>query len=201
MSNRGGKRENAGRPRGQGKFGEPTIAIRIPQSQGATIKMFLDAYQNKRTGLNEEATNVDEFFTPSISDQPTRLPLFTTKVAAGFPSPADDYVEKRLDISEFLIDHAASTFFVTIKGESMIDVGLLPGDKVVVDRSKTPGIGNIVLAVVDREFTIKIFDRSTSGRPRLLPANSSGAYLPIEIAEDMQFEIFGVVTGSFRRFE
>ncbi|MBY0475830.1 MAG: translesion error-prone DNA polymerase V autoproteolytic subunit [Nitrosomonas sp.] len=201
MSNRGGKRENAGRPRGQGRFGEPTIAIRIPQSQGASIKMFLDAYQSKRTGLNEEATNVDEFFTPAISDQSTRLPLFSTKVAAGFPSPADDYVEKRLDISEFLIDHAASTFFVTIKGESMIDVGLLPGDKVVVDRSKTPGIGNIVLAVVDREFTIKIFDRTKNGRPRLLPANSSGAYLPIEIIEGMQFEIFGVVTGSFRRFE
>jgi len=201
MSNRGGKRENAGRPRGQGKFGEPTVSIRIPQSQGATIKMFLDAFQRKRTVSGFEATNVDEFFIPTISDQPTRLPLFSTKVAAGFPSPADDYVEKSLDISEFLIDHAASTFFVTIKGESMIDVGLMPGDKVVVDRSKTPDIGDIVLAVVDREFTIKILDRNESGRPRLLPANSSGAYSPIEISGGMQFEIFGVVTGSFRRFK
>src|SRR5687768_10592586 len=101
MSNRGGKRENAGRPRGQGKFGEPTVSIRIPQSQGATIKMFLDAYQRKGTGSGHEAPNVDEFLIPAISDQPTRLPLFSTKVAAGFPSPADDYVEKRLDISEF----------------------------------------------------------------------------------------------------
>lgn len=201
MSNRGGKRENAGRPRGQGKYGESTIAIRVPESQGAIIKEFLGAYKQKRAGSDHEVANVDEFFTPAISDLPTRLPLFSTKVAAGFPSPADDYVEKRLDISEFLIDHAASTFFVTIKGDSMIDVGLLPGDKVVVDRSKTPGIGDIVLAVVDREFTIKILDYGANKMPRLMPANSSGAYKPIYIRPDTQFEIFGVVIGSFRRFK
>ncbi|MBK9663318.1 MAG: translesion error-prone DNA polymerase V autoproteolytic subunit [Nitrosomonas sp.] len=201
MSNRGGKRENAGRPRGQGKYGEPTVAMRVPESQGAIIKEFLGAYQQKRAGADREAPNVDEFLIPALSDQPTRLPLFSTKVAAGFPSPADDYVEKRLDISEFLIDHAASTFFVTIKGDSMIDVGLLPGDKVVVDRSKTPDVGDIVLAVVDREFTIKIFDYGANKMPRLMPANSSGAYRPICIRPDMQFEIFGVVTGSFRRFK
>ena len=201
MSNRGGKRENAGRPRGQGKYGEPTVSIRIPESQGNNIKMFLDAYQQKRSGSDHEATNVDEFFTPTISDQPTRLPLFSTRVAAGLPSPADDHVEKHLDISEFLIDHAASTFFVTIKGDSMIDVGLLPDDKVVVDRSKTPSIGDIVLAVVDREFTIKILDYGANKMPRLMPANSSGAYRPIYIRPDTQFEIFGVITGSFRRFK
>ena len=201
MSNRGGKRENAGRPRGQGKYGEPTVSIRIPESQGNNIKMFLDAYQQKRSGSDHEATNVDEFFTPTISDQPTRLPLFSTRVAAGLPSPADDHVEKHLDISEFLIDHAASTFFVTIKGDSMIDVGLLPDDKVIVDRSKTPSIGDIVLAVVDREFTIKILDYGANKMPRLMPANSSGTYKPIYIRLDTQFEIFGVVIGSFRRFK
>jgi DNA polymerase V len=172
MSNRGGKRENAGRPRGQGKFGEPTVAMRIPESKKAAIRDFLDAYQRKKTDSGQESCLMDECFTPDISARRIELPLFSSKVAAGFPSPADDYVEKRLDINEFLIDHAASTFFVTI-----------------------------VLAVVDREFTIKILDRTEHGRPRLLPANSSGAYVPIEISDDMQFEIFGVVTGSFRRFE
>lgn len=205
MSNRDGKRENAGRPRGQGKFGEPTEVMRIPQSQTATIKSFLEALQRKRANVADENTlaeiEIDEFFTPAISEQPTLLPLFSTKVAAGFPSPADDHVEKRLDISEFMIDHAASTFFVTIKGDSMIDVGLLPGDKVVVDRSITPGIGDIVLAVVDREFTIKILDHGANKMPRLLPANSTGAYKPIYIRPDTQFEIFGVVIGSFRRFK
>ncbi|SOD22066.1 LexA family protein [Nitrosomonas ureae] len=205
MSNRGGKRENAGRPLGQGKYGESTVTMRIPQSHTATIKSFLEALQRKSVKSAKESAiaeiEIDEFFTPAIIEQPTLLPLFATKVAAGFPSPADDYVEKPLDVSEFLIDHAASTFFVTIKGDSMIDVGLLPGDKVVVDRSQTPGTGDIVLAVVDREFTIKILDYGANKMPRLMPANSTGAYRPIYIRPDMQFEIFGVVTGSFRRFK
>ncbi len=205
MSNRGGKRENAGRPSGQGKFGEPTTTMRIPQSQTATIKSFLQALQRKKASAAAEHAapemEVDEFFAPAISEQPILLPLFSTKVAAGLPSPADDHVEKRLDISEFMIDHAASTFFVTIRGESMVDVGLLPDDKVVVDRSKTPAIGDIVLAVVDREFTIKILDYGANKMPRLMPANSTGAYRPIYIRPDTQFEIFGVVTGSFRRFK
>lgn len=199
MSNRGGKRENAGRPRGQGKFGELTVAIRVPESQVTVLKEFLEAYQRRK--CSTEQTNVEDFFIPEISEQTPKLPLFSTKVAAGFPSPADDYVEKRLDVSEFLIDHAASTFFVTIKGESMIDVGLLPGDKVVVDRSKTASIGDIVLAVVDREFTIKILDHGANKMPRLMPANSSGEYRPIYIRPETQFEIFGVVIGSFRRFK
>jgi DNA polymerase V len=198
-SNRGGKRENAGRPIGQGKYGEPTVSIRVPQSQSATVKEFLTAFQLKKADINDE--NVDEFFTPLISDQPTKLPLYATKVAAGYPNPADDYVEKQLDVSEFLIDHAASTFFVTIKGESMIDVGLLPGDKVVVDRSQTAVVGDIVLAVVDREFTIKILDYGANRMPRLMPANSTGTYKTIYIRPNTQFEIFGVVTGSFRRFK
>ncbi len=176
MSNRGGKRENAGRPKGQGKFGELTTAIRVPQSQLTVIKEYLEAYQSAKCGTVESI--VGEFFIPEINDEPTKIPLFSSKVAAGFPSPADDYVEKRLDVSEFLIDHAASTFFVTIQGQSMIDVGLLPGDKVVVDRSRTAGPGDIVLAVVDREFTIKILDYGTNKMPRLLPANSSGEYRP-----------------------
>lgn len=205
MSNHGGKRENAGRPRGQGKFGEPTTTMRIPQSQTAIVKDFLDALQRKRANGNHGTINtdveVDDFLIPKINDQPTLLPLFSTKVAAGLPSPADDHVDKSLDVSEFLIDHAASTFFVTIKGESMIDVGLVPGDKVVVDRSKIPVIGDIVLAVVDREFTIKILDYGANKMPRLMPANSSGAYRPIYIRPDTQFEIFGVVIGSFRRFK
>lgn len=122
MSNHGGKRENAGRPRGQGKFGEPTVTMRIPESQIATIKDFLEALQRKRANMagDNAVSEVDEFFVPEISDQPALLPLFATRVAAGFPSSADDHVEKRLDVSEFLIDHAASTFFVTIKGDSMI---------------------------------------------------------------------------------
>ena len=201
MSKRGGKRENAGRPAGQGRYGEPTKSIRVPLSQETTVRSFLEAFEKRKAINDSDVSNVDEMLIPHISEEPTRLPLYSTKVAAGLPSPADDHVENTLDISEFMIDRNDSTFFITIKGESMIDVGLMPGDKVVVDRSKTPVIGDIVLAVVDREFTIKIYDLGANKMPRLVPANSSGTYRPIYIRPDMQFEIFGVVTGSFRRFK
>lgn len=195
----GGVREGAGRKIGTGKFGEPTSVLRIPTSQKANIKDFLSAYRQKRMQMTLDA--VSEFEMPIADAAPIPLPLYSSKVSAGLPSPADEHVEKRLDPSEFLIDRKDSTFFVTIQGYSMMDAGLLPGDKAVVDRSKLPSVGDIVLAVLNGEFTIKTLSRHKTGAPRLLPANSSGEYFPIDITEDMQFEIWGVVTGSFRRFK
>lgn len=187
-----------GRRAGTGKFGEPTEVIRVPTSQAPVIKDFLSAYQrkNRLTDLD----TVDDFAWPALQLATTSLPLFSSKVSAGLPSPAEEHIEKRLDPNEFLIDQQDSTFFVTIQGMSMVDVGLLPGDKAVVDRAKQPSIGDIVLAVLDGEFTIKTLSRSKQGNVRLLPANSTGAYSPIEINSEMSFEIWGVVTGSFRRF-
>lgn len=199
LSKRGGKRQDAGRKSGSGKFGEPTTVLRVPESQEAVIKDFLVAYQRKK--LNIDLDTVIEFELPALHARSIKLPLYSSKVSAGFPSPAEEHVEKRLDPSEFLIDQKDATFFVTIQGYSMMDVGLLPNDKAVVDRSKIASIGDIVLAVLDGEFTIKTLSRSKEGRVRLLPANSTGAYSPIEITEDMNFEIWGVVTGSFRRFK
>lgn len=196
--NYGGKRPDAGRKFGTGKFGEDTEVIRIPSSQAPVIKDFLAAFQRKKrnTGLGD----LGEVEFPVLNATPIRLLLYSSKVPAGFPSPAEDHVEKRLDPSEFLIDQKDATFFVTIQGYSMIDVGLLPGDKAVVDRSKIATVGDIVLAVVDSEYTIKLLARKKDGTPRLLPANATGAFSPIEIKEGMNFEIWGVVTGSFRRF-
>lgn len=190
----------AGRKIGTGKFGEDTSVVRIPTSQEPVIKDFLAAYQRKK--LVSDLDSVDDFSLPSLSALPVYLPIYSSKVSAGFPSPAEDHVETRLDPSEFLIDQKDSTFFVTIQGYSMIDVGLLPGDKAVIDRSKDASVGDIVLAIVNSEFTIKILGRhSKTKAPRLLPANSTGEYSPIEITEEMQFEIWGVCTGSFRRFQ
>lgn len=195
---RGGPRPGAGRKVGTGKFGEATEVIRVPASQKPVISDFLKAHERKRqqTGL-DPVTDIEQ---PALQLSQVKRPLFLSKVAAGFPSPADDHVEKRLDPNEFLIDQADATYFVTIQGYSMIDVGLLPGDKAVVDRSKDAAIGDIVMAMVDGEFTIKILGRSKDGSRRLMPANSTGAYPIIEIKEGMQCEIWGVVTGSFRRF-
>lgn len=139
------------------------------------------------------------FELPKRHASPIALALYSSKVSAGFPSPAEDHVEKRLDSSEFLIDQQDATFFVTIQGQSMIDVGLMPGDKAVVDRSKKPAPCHIVLAVVNGEFTIKTLSRHRNGAPRLLPANQD--FQPIDITEETQFEIWGVVTGSFRWFK
>ena len=194
---RGGTRTGAGRKVGTGKFGEETSVLRIPSSQAPIIKDFLAAYQRKR--LTSDLDAVSEIELPVLNAKPIALPLYSSKVSAGFPSPAEEHVEKRLDPSEFLIDQKDATFFVTIQGYSMMDVGLLPGDKAVVDRSKQPSVGNIVLAVLDGEFTIKTLGRNKNGAARLLPANKD--YSPIEITEEMNFEIWGVVTGSFRRFK
>lgn len=141
---------------------------------------------------------VRKFFAPSLGKVNLALPLFTSKVPAGFPSPAEEHVEKRLNPNDYLIDQEDATFFVTVQGHSMIEIGLMPGDKAVVDRSKSPKIGDVVLAVIDGEFTIKTLARNKSGAPRLMPANKE--YKPIEISEESQFEVWGVVTGSFRRF-
>jgi DNA polymerase V len=193
---RGGRRLNAGRKAGSGKYGEPTSVVRVPESQKAKIVSYLSDYQDRKNIL--VSSNVDTFMASAIAPIRLALPLFTSKVRAGFPSPADDHVEKRLDISEYLIKQADATFFVTITGDSMRDAGLLSGDKAVVDRSKQASVGDIVMAVIDGEFTIKTLGKTKTGAPRLIPANAD--YPVINITEEMSFEIWGVVTGSFRRF-
>lgn len=194
----GGKREGAGRKPGTGLYKEPTSVMRVPSSQKAVISDFLKAYAKKQ--MADSLEGIKDMALPALDVEALAIPLFSSKVPAGLPSPADDDVEKRLDPNRFLIDQEESTFFVTIQGESMLEAGLLPDDKAVVDRSKTPVIGDIVLAMVDGEFTIKTLAKQKNGDPRLLPANSSGQYHPIDIKGDMQFSIWGVVTGSFRRF-
>lgn len=195
----GGKREGAGRKLGTGKFSEPTIVSRLPISQVPMIKDFLAAYQRKK--VLESMDTVADFKMPAIDLRSIALPLFSSKVPAGFPSPAEEHIEKRLDPNDFLIDQKDATFFVTIQGYSMIDVGLMPNDVAVIDRSKIATIGDIVLALVDGEYTIKILNRKKDGTPRLLPANNTGAFAPIEIKDGMTFEVWGVVISSFRRFK
>jgi DNA polymerase V len=198
----GGRRPGSGRKVGTGNYLEATSVLRVPVSQKPVLINFLEAYAKKQRAVSrkENLDEVGQF--EQLAKQLSRLEisLYQSKVPAGFPSPADDHVEKRLDPNEYLIDQEESTFFVTIQGESMIEAGMMPGDKAVVDKSKTATVGDIVLAMVDGEFTIKTLAKQKDGKPKLLPANSSGKYTPILITDVMQFEIFGVVIGSFRRF-
>ncbi len=119
------------------------------------------------------------------------IPLFTAGVSAGFPSPADDFIDKKLDLNEFLISHPSATFFVRAEGTSMIEAGIHPGDILIVDKALEAGSGSIVIAVIEGEFTVKRFQR-TGGRCFLLAENPS--FKPIEITEGMRVEVWGVVT-------
>lgn len=138
---------------------------------------------------------MNKIFTP---DQTTEiaLPLYMTSIEAGFPSPADDYIEGCLDLNEHLIKHPAATFFVRVSGESMINAGIYPRDILIVDRSLEAVDKKIVIAVVDGDLTVKRL-RIRSGQPFLEPENDR--YAPIEILPDMAFEIWGVVTNVIHK--
>ncbi|MDI6860700.1 MAG: translesion error-prone DNA polymerase V autoproteolytic subunit [Caldisericia bacterium] len=120
-----------------------------------------------------------------------KLPLYSSKVSAGFPSPADDFIEKTLDLNDLLIKHPQATFFVRVLGNSMINANIRDGDILVVDKALEPKEGDIVIANVDGEFVLKRI-RKKDGKLYLFPENSD--FNPIEIKEGMECEIWGVVT-------
>lgn len=121
-----------------------------------------------------------------------KLPIFLGRLPAGFPSPADDYLEGTLDLNRHLIKHPAATFFVRVTGDSMIGVGIHSGDLLVVDRSLEATDGHVIVAALDGELTVKRL--SKQGQTiRLLPANPN--YQPIAIQPQQDFEIWGVVTN------
>lgn len=127
---------------------------------------------------------------PDLSG-PCSLPLFLERVSAGFPSPADDYMEDRLDLNRYLVKHPAATFFVRASGDSMRGAGIRSGDILVVDRSLEPGNNSVVIAVINGELTVKRIMKSRE-KLFLIPENES--YRPIEIRDGMDFEVWGVVT-------
>ena len=123
------------------------------------------------------------------------IPLFSDAVAAGFPSPATDYCERKLDLNELCIQKPAATYFVRAQGDSMIDAGIFPGDVLVIDRSIDASHGDIVIAAVNGELTVKLLE--TKPQTRLVPMNNQHA--PIVIPEGAELEIFGVATNVIHR--
>ena len=124
---------------------------------------------------------------------PLHLPLFGCLVAAGFPSPADDYIEQELDLHEHLIHHPAATFYVRAQGDSMQGVGIFSGDLLVVDRALTAANGSTIIAVLDGQIVCKTLRLQKGGPPSLEAANP--VYRPIVIDEGQDFEVWGVVTA------
>ncbi|MCU7939229.1 MAG: translesion error-prone DNA polymerase V autoproteolytic subunit [gamma proteobacterium symbiont of Bathyaustriella thionipta] len=121
------------------------------------------------------------------------LPLFIHSVPAGFPSPADDYLEQSLDLNTYLIKHPAATYLARAKGDSMEGCGIFDGDLLVVDRSRNAQHGEIIIAALDGQLTCKILDKN---KQCLISANKT--YAPIAISEFSDLIIEGVVIHSIR---
>jgi DNA polymerase V len=169
---RGGKRTGAGRPKGSGKYGEETIQVRIPRTRLTDVREMLEG-------------------------ETYECPLFGAKVSAGIPFGVDDFQEEKLDLNRHLIRRPATTFFVRVSGDSMIDAGIQPNDLLVIDRSVSAQHGDIVIAVIDTEVTVKRLHRG-NGTVTLMPENPK--YNPIPITDDMTFELWGVVTSVIHQF-
>jgi len=136
-------------------------------------------------------TKIEAIFYPDRTTQCER-PLFMVPVTAGFPSPAEGYIEGKLDLNKHLIKHPAATFFVRVTGDSMVDAGIHPGDILIVDRAIEPADKKVVIAVIDGELTVKRI-RMIKDKVFLMPENEN--YKSLQIEEEMNFEIWGVVTN------
>ncbi|ALJ01302.1 hypothetical protein DC20_07995 [Rufibacter tibetensis] len=118
------------------------------------------------------------------------FPLYASYISAGFPSPADDYLEDRIDLSNYLVQNPTSTYMMKVKGNSMQDANIHEGDLLVIDKSLKARDGLPVVCFLDGEFTVKTF-RQINRKVYLEPANP--AYKPIEITEEMDVRIWGVI--------
>ncbi len=123
--------------------------------------------------------------------------VISHRISAGFPSPAGDYVEDGLDLNDYLVRNKPSTFMFAVKGDSMVGASIESGDKVVVDRAQHPKHNDIVIAVVDGEYTIKRLFKN-QGRVELHPENPS--YQPIVFNDGEELQVWGVVVGLVRRY-
>lgn len=137
-----------------------------------------------------------ELFTADVSSS-LKLPLYETGINAGFPSPADDFVDLKIDLNEYMVRNPASTFYGRINGDSMRDLGICAGDIAVIDRSLDLVNNKIALCYVDGGFTIKTV-RMQNKECWLIPANAN--FKPIQITEENQFIVWGIVTFIIKKF-
>jgi DNA polymerase V len=135
---------------------------------------------------------ISEVFCP-LSETSHELPLYSCTVSAGFPSPADDYLEGQLDLNKYLIKHPAATFFVRVTGDSMIGAGIHSDDLLIVDRSLEAKDGRVVIAVVNGELLVKRL-KLQSSQIFLIAENPN--YPLLKITDAMDFQVWGVVTNA-----
>ena len=125
------------------------------------------------------------------------LPLIGDSVSAGFPSPADDYTEQNIDLNEYLIKNPFSTFFLRVKGDSMVKSGIQNHDLIIVDKSIIPRPGNIVIAMIDGEFTVKRLEKKND---ELYLKSENDNYPDFNFKNHNEIQIWGVVIYSIHNF-
>lgn len=141
---------------------------------------------------------MNSILVPALADPPCQpLPLYATPVRAGFPSPATDYIECPIDLNALIVRDAAATFFLRVQGDSMRDAGILDGSLVAVEGGRQPQSGDIVVACLDGDFTLKRFHQGPRGC-ELRPANPDYPVIRIVPGDDLQ--VFGVVVAAITRF-
>ena len=140
-------------------------------------------------------SSVLEFYSANTNSS-MELPLVDGGIAAGFPSPAQDYIDLRIDLNKELIDNPSSTFYARVKGTSMIDAGISDGDILVIDKSLEPHDGDTAVCFIDGEFTLK-FIKIEPDAVFLVPENPK--FSPIKVTEDNNFCIWGIVTYSIKK--
>jgi len=186
----GGKRPNSGPKKPMSPYGEKTSVIRVPNSIKPEVLVYLEAFKKKAS------STLDTSNIPQALPNPPALarPIYSGKVSAGqsrFPSPAQDYEQKFLDLNERYISNPPATFFFEVKGNSMEGAGIFEGDTVIVDRAVKPKSSSIVIAAVDGEWMVKrLYKRSNV--VKLLSEHPDHA--PITFSEGQELTIFGVVT-------
>ena len=191
IHNHGGARKGAGRKKNSGNFKEQTKVIRVPISLVDSITPGIEVYKSQvKSGMEVLRINEDPI--------KQLIPIFTSRVQAGFPSPADDHLEDTLDLNTHLIHHKEATFFVKAQGESMIGAGIHQGDILIVDKSLSPKSGKIVIAVVDGEFTVKRLHKY-KGNITLKAENSE--FEDIKIKGTDELIIWGVVTSVIHQYD
>ena len=185
---RGGSRDGAGR---KPLYDEPTKVVRVPESRVIEIKNYLAG--STKTKFNDVAS-----ITLVNPSSVMSIPLASEKVAAGFPSPAQDYVDKTLDMNEHLIKNEAATFVVKVASLSMRDAGIEIDDELIVDRSIEAKHEDIVIALIDNEFTVKRLMIEGDDNRWLKAENPE--FSDIHLQDGQEMVIWGVVTFVIKPF-
>ena len=146
--------------------------------------------------MNKRNEQILEFFSPKSPRDVSEVIYFDTGISAGFPSPADDFMQQRLSLDSELVKNKEATFFARVTGQSMIDAGLNDNDLLVIDRSLSPSNNRIAVCFLDGEFTVKRL-RVKKGEVWLQPENKD--YKPIKVTQENDFIIWGIVTNVIKK--